>query len=522
MSTSPQSYINNLAAQSKDVNKLIENTVRNDSSKRDSIDAYSSFCIENKSAINQEIATFFALKERLAEMQQDQKARGSKEGVEKQIGKIKEELQAIKDSMKQEVTADEENAYKNFTAELETIEAQQVTLKSLVSKLIQLKSIKIANAIDDELIGLDEPIRDRILAKYTALRDQFQTAFASEIDSIVAAETEGASNRQSRIQEIERDATYEKCKMHFSQNAVYLEFQKKLQTEEKKLNEIVEMEKEIGALQAKIISKQKTILGLHGNYFSHANELVQMLAYSNNDVEISAKPRFRSEEFREMLGLRFNQKSYEIQNLVSYEYSTNDAYQSFLAVLFSRLVNQEIPLKGSYNVHQALIDILAENFYNIEYDVVFQADNLSSMSEGKKAFIVLRILLDFNERSCPILIDQPEDDLDNRAIYDELVAYLRNKKKERQIILVTHNPNIVVGADAEEVIVANQNGVSTPNQDGIKFEYLTGSLENSMTKNNALPILLSQGIKQHVCDVLEGGDEAFLKREKKYDIKAKM
>lgn len=51
------------------------------------------------------------------------------------------------------------------------------------------------------------------------------------------------------------------------------------------------------------------------------------------------------------------------------------------------------------------------------------------MSEGKKAFVILRLLLDFSKNDYPILIDQPEDDLDNRAIYHDLVQYLREKKE---------------------------------------------------------------------------------------------
>ena len=117
-----------------------------------------------------------------------------------------------------------------------------------------------------------------------------------------------------------------------------------------------------------------------------------------------------------------------------------------------------------------------------------------------------------------ILIDQPEDNLDNRAIYNELVKYVREKKKERQIILVTHNPNIVVGADSEEVIVANQNGKNAPNDRGFKFQYVNGSLENTSVRitDDNVPILYRCGIREHVCDILEGGETAFRDRENKY------
>lgn len=130
------------------------------------------------------------------------------------------------------------------------------------------------------------------------------------------------------------------------------------------------------------------------------------------------------------------------------------------------------------------------------------------------------MLLDFSTKKCPILIDQPEDSLDNRAIYNELVKYLKVKKKERQIILVTHNPNVVVSADAENVIVANQNGNDCLNNYNIKFQYINGALENAKTKDeNTTIILESQGIREHVCEILEGGREAFEKREKKYGFK---
>ena len=147
---------------------------------------------------------------------------------------------------------------------------------------------------------------------------------------------------------------------------------------------------------------------------------------------------------------------------------------------------------------------------------MFLLNYFTEMSPGKQAFVILKLLLEFSTKECPILIDQPEDSLDNRAIYNELVQYIRTKKKQRQIILVTHNPNVVVSADAENVIVANQNGKNSKNKDNLKFQYINGALENTKPKNQDLIVLNSQGIREHVCEILEGGREAFEKREKKY------
>ena len=95
----------------------------------------------------------------------------------------------------------------------------------------------------------------------------------------------------------------------------------------------------------------------------------------------------------------------------------------------------------------------------------------------------------------------------------------KKKKKERESIMGTDNANIVVNADAEEVIVDNQHGEDSKNQDDIKFQYITGSLENTILKNSEINIVLkSQGIREHACEILEGGTEAFKKRENKYAI----
>lgn len=142
------------------------------------------------------------------------------------------------------------------------------------------------------------------------------------------------------------------------------------------------------------------------------------------------------------------------------------------------------------------------------------------MSQGKKSFVVLKLLLEFSDDKKPVLIDQPEDSLDNRAIYTDLKKYLQRKKKERQVIVVTHNPNVVVGADAENIIVANQDSIQTPNENSLQFDYINGALENTFVKKVKESFTLKkQGIREHVFEILEGGKEAFEKREQKYNLK---
>ena len=139
--------------------------------------------------------------------------------------------------------------------------------------------------------------------------------------------------------------------------------------------------------------------------------------------------------------------------------------------------------------------------------IEWQWDNdlIDDMSPGKKALVLLKMLINLAESKCPILIDQPEDDLDNRSIFDELIPFIKRKKIDRQIIIVTHNANVVLGGDAEEVIVANQTGKNTPNEK-YRFEYRSGAIEDDMPYDaERKDVLGKQGIQQHICDILEGG-----------------
>lgn len=149
----------------------------------------------------------------------------------------------------------------------------------------------------------------------------------------------------------------------------------------------------------------------------------------------------------------------------------------------------------------------------------YDGDYFDKMSQGKKAFVILNLILEFSDDKKPVIIDQPEDSLDNRAIYKDLTEYLKRKKKQRQIIIVTHNPNVVVGADAENIIVANQHSESAPNKGGRQFDYINGALESieAEDKNSAFT-LPKQSVRDHMFEILEGGKEAFEKRENKYNL----
>ncbi len=260
--------------------------------------------------------------------------------------------------------------------------------------------------------------------------------------------------------------------------------------------------------------------------FKEINEayknIINSFTASDDSLAFFANVQFREGVFLEKLQSIYNNKNKHFKSDINAENFSTEIYtKDFLSNLIENTLNETFVLKSEYTPESALREIL-ENWYNTNYKIKLAADTIDKMSPGKKALVLLKILIALAETKCPILIDQPEDDLDNRSIYDELVEFIKEKKKERQIIIVTHNTNIVLGADAEEVIVANQDGQKNKNKDR-KFEYRSGSLENCEPIKNSTGeiekgILNSQGIQNHICDILEGGKQAFSERRNKYRI----
>ena len=145
------------------------------------------------------------------------------------------------------------------------------------------------------------------------------------------------------------------------------------------------------------------------------------------------------------------------------EYSTNKIKQLILGCLQGELH----VIKGKTN--ETFLRSLLSDWYNTTYQVKMDGDLIDEMSPGKKALVLLKMLINLAESKCPILIDQPEDDLDNRSIFDELIPFVKKQKLQRQIIVVTHNTNVVLGGDAEEIVIANQQGKNSKN-DRFRFE----------------------------------------------------
>lgn len=191
-----------------------------------------------------------------------------------------------------------------------------------------------------------------------------------------------------------------------------------------------------------------------------------------------------------------------------------DGVLAFIDTVFEYLEHDKRPGKGeaaSISVQlkdSASLKQLHDLLFSLEYlrpsySLTWAGKGLDQLSPGEKGALLLVFYLLIDRGTIPLVIDQPEENLDNQSVYRILVPCINEARNKRQVIMVTHNPNLAVVCDADQVIRA-----SLDVADRNRLTYLTGAIEDPDINLAAL-------------DILEGTRPAFDKRDRKYRAGAK-
>lgn len=154
------------------------------------------------------------------------------------------------------------------------------------------------------------------------------------------------------------------------------------------------------------------------------------------------------------------------------------------------------------NKESALVALLSCRYdidftKSVKYKNVTGLVDFENMTGGQKAMALLDLIFNLSKSGYPIIIDQPENDIDVSGISDDLKKLILDQKERRQVIIATHSPNLLLLTDSENVVVAENNDNS--------IEYRNGGIED-------------KEIQEDVVNVLEGGGNALKKRMKKLNI----
>lgn len=508
--------MHDLSTNQSQLDKLIQDILKA-KGKAALIEAYRRFCEDNEAKIQELVGRKFRIQSALAEAIFKLSELADEKGLKDEIAKLSAQIEKL--SLAGSLTQDELDKFNDANSKIAILQSEMETLAADISELEPLVDANfVSYDLDLRISAISEDTRLLVEKEFSRVRLAFETEWKKTVNNLKTSIVSQRNDKSLAIQTLEADDIFKKGKESIETNAILKDLNLKMNAELKRLQAVRELHQQVKVLDVQSKACDEEIKTAHKAYYQKVEEAANNLRIEFDGLEIQAKPLFSEERYLGLLNDSINLKSFENQKLVNFSYRSAEEYHEHVFDIVEK-IQQDLTLKNSYTGETLIQQLVSINFFSLSYELVYDGDSFSKMSEGKRAFVVLKLLLDFSDKTCPILIDQPEDDLDNRALYSDLVAYIKRKKKERQIIVVTHNPNIVVGADSELVIVANQHGIKNENDGAVKFRYISGALEHTFPKDETVEYLLvSQGIREHVCEVLEGGVDAFKKRENRYSL----
>lgn len=350
---------------------------------------------------------------------------------------------------------------------------------------IAISPISLGESLDDikNVITYFEEQKGNVDSEIQKTKEQF-SGYKGDLASLL----DNVKTYQERVEELKQE------KLH-------------IETKEKQLEECKNKFSEYGNCIEQSLNDYKVNIEGVWQQFKNGKEgfddkqktlLNKIIGAEKSKIEVEIQIDFDSNKLYENILDKLDKRSWKRQYLEQ-QLNIND-FHSYIDCIKNANIRifDNINLKDIQN--EVLKTLFTDFIQYVRHKPIVKSDgkDIRKLSHGQRGTTYLRLKLASNLLSQTIIYDQPEDDLDNEFIISELVDIFKEIKKYRQVIIVSHNANLVVNADSEQIIVAkNENGV---------LSYYSGSLEDP-------------SINSDICRVLEGGQEAFQKRENKYGFK---
>lgn len=428
-----------------------------------------------------------------------------------ELEKSKQTFNNIKNSL--------DSVYNNQRAILEKYDLDIADIVSYTINITPIESLLVSkneelSAINNELIGNTEQVGLELLilnlkAELNALEDKLDEPYRL-YQKFIKDLAEWEIKEKEIIGDKSAYGTIE-----------YLKDQIKY-VEEILPNDLSKEVEDRNALLKKLFTKKSEVIQLYTNSYKPITDFIQQYGYLMNDYQINVSAQFTLDGFTHKffdhvsqgakgtyIGVEEGNK-FLSELILQYNLNNVDNLIGFLSALRDSLFHDKRVDQSSVkrNIEQQLkkghtIEDLYRFLYNLDYlKPTFKLNlglkSLTELSPGERGALLLIFYLLLDKDDKPLVIDQPEENLDNQSVYDYLVHFIKEAKKRRQIIIVTHNPNLAVVCDAEQIIhmtidKMNSNTVS----------YKSGAIENPQ-------------INKTIIDILEGTKPAFNNRTYKY------
>lgn len=535
-----------LSGRGESLNKLVRNLICED---EESKQKYDDTFIKNVKEYDKNredlIDSYFDTLDEITKLEGELKTKSNKEVLETNIKTNSEKVEEL--NKKAGLTPEQIEQYKIIVKQQEELQNRGELLNkdySLTKDFLkelheELSSLQNKRNVFLQSIHKSE-FRDYFQSKLNFIEDAIKQTenLISEIEVITNEEGrkvfvyENVFSIELNIIKSEKEKIAEKLKPYQQNEEIQKQikaFNESITNDKKLLSEIETLNKQVKDKKERLPEQKNTIFELYKKSYDEYISIVESLKgrtqeLENDGLQIKGIAQFNFQKFRDNVldftdgrsssNSKYDILKYEKTRITNIEYSV---LETDIKQIFEDILSGQYIVNTKYDSRGIMKKLLDDYFYDY-WEITYKNDKLGEMSTGKASFVILMLIVGLSKSKSPILIDQPEDNLDNRSVSENIIEYLRKKKVERQIILVTHNANIVVNADSENVIVANQKGQNNKESTSpYKFDYINGAIENTFAKiETQTDLLKSMGIKEHIADIVEGGQEAFKNREKKY------
>ena len=495
--------------------------------------------LENALALkNEELENLIKVKPK--EVEKPVPGNGNDQSLQKSVDDLSKELDAINGKINTVKQKFGENSIKIGKAQQEKEVLSR--LKEYVGKIKDsnrqlLEDIGL-NIDDVIIINSNEEIVDKKIEELNRENQEFQESLnPNQINSLEAKRKEILNNLQEKKNKLgEADRLYQKYledlerwKTHYNEIKGNIDTPKTIlfyENQIKYVNDFLEndlnsaIEERINYVD-NLIEKKKKILDIYEYLYSPIEQFIESNKKLLKDFPIEMKSSFVFNNLYENFFDFINQglagtfcgKDAGLQKLKNLceavDFSKNDSIINFVKQLNNSLLKDyrdgreiirdvESQLKKGHTKQEIYDYIYSLSYIKPFFKLQMSKKDLSLLSPGERGAILLLFYLFIDNDDKPLIIDQPEENLDNYSIFKYLVSFIMKAKKKRQIIMITHNPNLAVVCDADQIIKMD---IAKDNKNTVSYK--SGSIENPE-------------INQCIVDVLEGTYPAFNNRNRKY------
>ena len=474
--------------------------------------------------IEEQVDNWFGLSDDYTSIDEQLKDLGNKEAIQKEIEEIETKIKNLKDT--DQLSNEELEQYQKASADISGFESK------IEKTTTELRKLSDVSEVNKYFSGIEITLSPALASLPQKLQDKIMKGLKKTEDGILEEVNKQVVEYKKSIEEEKTDAEGKNKQIREDNKEVMVKYQGNVELEGlvNKINEYNDVLKNIESIETEKKNIQDRSDSCVKTIKSNLDIRKSIIEDLVTNIQSADQSILEDIQFGVEFGVENRLK--EITQKINTKVNTEFVDKGQLKFDDIRRKTGEF-LLAIYSEQQKVIagndkKRIASDTLSLTEEILFTAemegDKIGGFSEptmtaGKRALFALKLILAESEDTWPLLIDQPEDDLDSRSIYDDVVPFLKTKKKERQIIMVSHNANLVIGADSEQIIVANRHGTDRENADEKQFNYLTGSLEFSKIRDkDCKDTLLSQGIREHSCEILDGGKPAFELRKNKYNI----